>query len=61
VENASDWKQTDMMIFQYFIDTFGKEFTFTEDHYDQIKDSTIDFEDMLKHIYNVVSYCKFVD
>ncbi|CAG9805447.1 unnamed protein product [Chironomus riparius] len=52
LKNASkNWKETDMMIFQYFIDVFGKEFTFTEEHYDQIKESTIDFEDLMTQIY----------
>ena len=47
-----------MMIFQYFIDVFGKEFTFTVEHYDQIKESTIDFEDLMTQIYEEVSYWK---
>lgn len=56
VENGlKNWESTDMVMFQYFIDAFGKEFTFTEEHYNQIKESTIDFEDLLTQIYEEVS------
>ncbi|XP_070493780.1 uncharacterized protein [Chironomus tepperi] len=52
-ENAfKNWKETDMMMFQFFIDVFGKDFTFTARRYDQIQKSTIDYEDLLTKIYD---------
>lgn len=57
----TNWNTTDISIFQFFVDIFGKEFEFTEEQYDEIIESTVDLEELVLKISECVSPFKFVN